>query len=132
MAHDLSKILEVGISSWALFDLSTENQVYEEQGLAEYSRYQREHEDTVLEPGTAFHLARAILRLNEVLPGERRAEVIVMSRNSYDTGLRVFNSIQKHGLNITRAAFTSGTPLANYLSAYGVGLFLSAEVEQVK
>lgn len=41
-------------------------------------------------------------------PAPARVEVILLSRNSADTGLRVFSSIRYHGLNITRAAFTRG------------------------
>ena len=54
---------------------------------------------------------RKLLALNEGAPPDApRVEVILLSRNSADTGLRIFNSIAHHGLAITRAAFTTGAP----------------------
>jgi len=59
-------------------------------------------------------------------------EVILLSRNSADTGLRVFNSIEHHGLSITRAAFTGGQSPYRYVPAFGAHLFLSASPEDVR
>jgi len=59
-------------------------------------------------------------------------EVILLSRNSSDTGLRVFNSIQYHDLAISRATFTSGAPTWPYLRPFGAQLFLSANPESVR
>ena len=100
--------LVIAISSRALFNLDESHRIYEEQGLASYSEYQVEHEDEVLEPGEAFPLVKKLLRINEKLGGDPRVEVILLSRNSADTGLRVFNSIEHHQLNISRAAFCGG------------------------
>jgi len=58
---DLEKCLVIAISSRALFDLETENKIFEDQGLAAYSQYQREHEQDILSPGTAFPLVKSIL-----------------------------------------------------------------------
>lgn len=125
MAVDLSNRLVIGISSRALFDLEEENRIFEEQGLEAYSCYQREHEDDVLAPGTAFHLVKGLLELSRRHSGEALIEVIVASRNSPDTGLRVFNSIHAHRLDITRATFAGGEHMAPYLQAFNVDLFLS-------
>ena len=54
MAMNLNGKLVVGISSRALFDLEEENRIFEEQGLEAYSKYQIEHENDILKPGTAF------------------------------------------------------------------------------
>lgn len=124
--------LVIAISSRALFNLDASHQVYINQGLAAYAQYQIEHEDEILEPGEAFPLVKKLLRLNERLGGEPRVEVILLSRNSADTGLRVFNSIQHYGLKITRAAFSGGTSPYRYASAFGCHLFLSTEPEDVK
>jgi 5'-nucleotidase len=132
MAVDLSKVLVIGISSRALFDLSKENRIFEEQGLEEYCRYQLEHENNLLEPGTGFPLVQAILRLNALSPENRRTEVVIISRNSSDTSLRISNSIDHHHLDITRAAFTGGAPVAQYLEAFDVDLFLSASEQDVQ
>jgi 5'-nucleotidase len=59
-------------------------------------------------------------------------EVVLLSRNSSDTGLRIFNSIERHGLGITRAVFTSGEPTTPYIQPFGAQLFLSANPESVR
>lgn len=60
--------------------------IYENQGVAAYALYQREHEDDILEPGEAFPLATKLLRINEKLGGEPKVEIVLLSRNSADTG----------------------------------------------
>lgn len=129
MPSDISNKLVVGISSRALFDLDESNKVYEEQGLAHYSQYQIEHENEILKPGVAFSLVKKFLNLNQA--GDF-VEVILLSRNSADTGLRVFNSIEHYGLNITRAAFSGGESPYRYVQAFGSHLFLSANRQDVE
>lgn len=124
--------LVVAISSRALFNLDESHQVYESEGLAEYSRYQIEHEDSILEPGDAFHMVERLLNINKLLDGEPRVEVILLSRNSADTGLRVFNSINHYGLDITRAAFTGGESPYRYITPFNAHLFLSMDSEDVR
>ena len=122
--------LVVGISSRALFDLEEENRIFEEQGLQAYSEYQLEHENDVLAPGTAFPLVKALHNLN---CGERQlTEIIVMSKNSADTSLRIFNSIKHYGLDISRAALVGGKSIAPYLQAFRTDLFLSANEDDVQ
>lgn len=130
MAVTLDNKLVVGISSRALFDLEFENQIYEEQGLQAYLDYQREHEQDILKPGTAFPLIRALHKLND---GEEQVvEIIILSKNSADTSLRIFNSIEYYGLDISRAALVGGNKIAPYLSAFRTGLFLSANEQDVQ
>lgn len=132
MSYDLENRLVVGVSSRALFDLSCENQIFEADGVDAYCRYQVEHEDEILQPGPGFPLIRALLNLNN-LPGmDGCVEVIIMSRNSPDTSLRVFNAIRHYGLNITRAVLASGASLAPYLEAFRTDLFLSAYEDDVQ
>jgi len=131
MSLDLSQCLVIGISSRALFDLEEENDIFNDNGVSAYKKHQRENEDKVLSQGTAFHLVEALLKLNE-LSGRKLVEVIVMSRNSPDTGLRVFKSIEHYGLDITRAAFSGGENLSDYLNAFSVDLFLSKSEEDVQ
>ena len=126
----LDNKLVVGISSRALFDLEFENSIYEEQGLQAYLEYQRAHEQDILKPGTAFPLIRALHKLNN--GGEQLVEIIIMSKNSADTSLRIFNSIEHYGLAISRAALVGGNKIAPYLSAFRTGLFLSANEEDVQ
>ena len=125
-----SPILTLAISSRALFDLEESNRVYEEQGLDAYRDYQTKHEQDILEPGEAFRFVRKVLSLNDKLK-RRCVEVILLSRNTADTGLRVFNSIEEHGLGITRAAFCGGEPPWRYISAFGCHLFLSTDTDDV-
>lgn len=131
MAVSLKDCLVVGISSRALFDLDEENAIFEREGLRAYSLYQLEHEREVLKPGSGFALVKALLKLNE-LSEKRRVEVIIMSRNSADTSLRIFSSIEHYGLDITRAVLSGGASLASYLEAFGVDLFLSANEQDVE
>lgn len=132
MSYDLSNYLVIGISSRALFDLSKENEIYEKQGLEAYCQYQLKHENDILEPGTGFALIESMLKINEIDASKRRTEVVIVSRNSADTSLRISNSIDKYKLDITRAAFTGGEPVAKYLNAFDVDLFLSATEEDVE
>ncbi len=124
-------VLTVGISSRALFDLSESHAVFERDGLDAYRAWQIEHEDEVLAPGVAFPLTRKLLALNARDPQVPRVEVILLSRNSGDTGLRIFNSIQHYGLDISRAALTSGAPTSSYIAPFHADLFLSANGEDV-
>ncbi|TQV73518.1 5'-nucleotidase [Exilibacterium tricleocarpae] len=124
--------LVIAISSRALFNLDDSHQVYISDGLDAYSHYQIEHEGDVLAPGDAFPMVQKLLRINDKLDGEPRVEVILLSRNSADTGLRVFNSIEHYGLQITRAAFCGGASPYRYVGAFGCHLFLSTEGEDVR
>jgi 5'-nucleotidase len=124
--------LVVAIASRALFDLSEAHRVFEEEGVEAYQAYQVAHEAEVLSPGVAFTLTRKLLALNEKLEDRGRVEVILLSRNSSDTGLRVFNSIRHHGLAIHCAAFTGGASPYRYVSAFGADLFLSADPHDVR
>jgi 5'-nucleotidase len=123
--------LVIAISSRALFNLDDSHRIYEAEGLAAFQRYQIEHEDTPLEPGDAFPLVQKLLGINQRL-GKPRVDVILLSRNSADTGLRVFNSIQHHNLPIFRAAFCGGDSPYRYIQAFGVHLFLSTHPEDVR
>jgi 5'-nucleotidase len=131
VAIDLSSSLVVGISSRALFDLRREDALFVSAGLDAYRAEQLAREDEILPPGAGFPLARAMLALNGAGPS-RRAEVVVMSRNSTETSLRIFNSIRHYGLDITRAALSGGAPLAPYLRAFHVDLFLSGYEDDVR
>ncbi len=131
-SQHLDRKMVIGVSSRALFDLSRENEIFETEGLEAYCSYQVEHEQDILKPGPGFALIRALLQLNERSCGGSLVEVIVMSRNSPDTSLRVFNSIEYYGLPITRAVLVSGASLAPYLAAFHTDLFLSAYEDDVQ
>ena len=130
MSTQLNDSLIVAISSRALFDLSESHAVYEAGGVEAYQRHQIDHEDDLLQPGVAFELARKLLRLNEA--SRQHVEIVLLSRNSADTGLRIFNAISHYKLGITRAVFTSGRDTSRYVPALGTHLFLSADPEDVR
>ena len=124
--------LVVAISSRALFDLEESNRVFETEGVEAYYRYQREREDQVLAPGIAFTLVKKLLALNGHAPPRQRVEVILLSRNTADTGLRIMNSIEHYRLGISRAAFTGGENTYTYVPAFDAHLFLSANPMDVR
>ena len=126
------KKLVVATSSSALFDLRESDRVYREEGVAAYAAYQIAREAEPLTPGDAFPLVKKLLHLNQLLVGDEQVEVILLSRNTADTGLRVFNSIQHHQLPISRAAFTGGSPPYRYMRPFGCHLFLSTNPEDVR
>lgn len=130
MAYDLEHKLVVGISSRALFDLEEENRIFETEGLDAYIKYQREHENDLLKPGTAFPLIKALHQLNA--DGKALTEIIIMSKNSTDTSLRMFHSIKHYGLDISRAALVGGASISPYLGAFKTDLFLSANETDVQ
>jgi 5'-nucleotidase len=130
MPVDLRDKLVIGISSRALFDLADANDVFERDGLSAYRKYQRLHEDDLLAPGTAFPLVKGLLAVNE-RAGDELVEVIIFSRNDAESAMRVFRSIDEHGLAITRGIFRNGRDPFPFLPAMGCDVFLSAEPDQV-
>ncbi len=131
MAVDLSKILVVGVSSRALFDLEEENKIFAEKGITEYRQFQLDNETKPLNKGAAFYLVESLLRLNSEAD-DRIVEIVVMSKNSPETGVRMLNSIAEYGLDITRIALSGGEPLSPYIDAYDIDLFLSKDEKDVQ
>ncbi len=143
MPLDLSETLVVGISATALFDLSEEDRQFQlryqddpEQALEEYRRIMRERENVPLKPGAGYPLVKALLNVNRFTREGQSplVEVVVMSRNSPETGLRVLKTIRSLQLSITRFAFTAGESVTDYLDAFDVDLFLttrSADAQEV-
>lgn len=130
MAVSFDDLLVIGISSRALFDLEKANEVFETQGLEEYREYQVSHEEEVLKPGTGFPLVRNLLELNRILH-KKVVEVIVMSRNSAETSLRIIHSLDHYGFDIGRMVMSGGERISRYLKAFGVDLFLSCNESDV-
>jgi 5'-nucleotidase len=132
MPFDLNKHLVIGISSRALFDLEMENKLFEEKGLAEYNQYQNEHQEDILKPGTGYRLVKKLLQLNNYYEGDKKIEVIVMTKNYAEISLRYTQSIEHYGLDIRRSVWTGGTPITKYLKPFKVDLFLSANSVEVQ
>jgi 5'-nucleotidase len=134
MPYDLSKTLVIGISSTALYDLSGVDREFQEayrknsqEAVSAYRTKMLQLEEEDLLEGTGYPLIKALLGLNKHTPGGEPplVEVVVMSRNSPETGLRILNSIRKGELGISRTAFTGGEPVTDYLKSFDVDLFLT-------
>lgn len=132
MPYDLTTRLVVGLSSSALFNLQDSDEVFRTQGEQEYRKYQREKQDEPLDRGVAFPFVRRLLQLNKLCPEDPPVEVILLSRNDPDTGLRVMNSIEYYELGMTRAVFLQGKSPYKYIPAFDIELFLSANHQDVK
>lgn len=141
MESSSGKPLVIGISSRALLDLEQENAVFDRlkavslsAAIKGFIEYQRGHQDDLIPKGVAFPLVKALLNLNKTLsdrgPGNA-IEVIIISRNHPDCGLRILRSLAAYGLEIPRAAFTGGMPVVPELQMFGVDLFLSYEEQDV-
>lgn len=125
MPYCLDDKLVIAISSRALFDLEKEHLLFVSQGEDAYVTYMREHEEVPLKPGTGFPLVKSLLAINERLT-ERVVEVVIVSHNNVDSGLRIMKSARAAGLDITRGSFVGGEHAYEYLDAWRCGLFLSA------
>jgi 5'-nucleotidase len=131
--YELDNRLVMGIASSALFDLAESDAVFRRDGEEAYRRYQEEHLDAQLAPGIAFPFIRRLLSLNYLSAvDDPLVEVIVLSRNDPDTGLRVMRSIASHGLSITRAIFMQGKSPYRFMPALNMSLFLSADERNVR
>ena len=137
MALDLSDTLVVGVTATALFDLSEADRVFKEHyrndpdtAIEVYRQYMSERENEPLKAGTGFPLVRALLELNRYQKSGDTplVEVVIMSRNSPETGLRVLHTVRQMNLPISRSAFTAGETVVDYLDAFDVDLFLTTDV----
>lgn len=131
MPYPIDKRLVVGISSSALFDLEKEDQLFKSEGLEAYREHQIQFREKPLGKGLAFPFIKRFLNINRVYSDKLPVEVVLLSKNSPETGIRIFNSIQEYELDITRAAFTSGKSPHVYLPTFNVSLFLSTNKKDV-
>lgn len=136
MPYDLKETLVIGISATALFDLSEAAKLFDDEykndpdnAISVYRDNMRENEDKILQEGIGFPLVKALLNLNRFKKENQPplVEVVIMSKNSPDTGIRVLNTIRELELDITRSAFTAGESSADYIEAFDVDLFLTTD-----
>jgi 5'-nucleotidase len=132
MGFQIENKLVIGVASSALFDLDQSHQVYVDSGPDAYRQYQERNLDTILGKGVAFPFIKRFLNINKCFPRQSPVEVVLLSRNSPETGLRVMRSIAHYGLSISRAAFMTGKSPYTYLPAFNAALFLSANEDDVK
>ena len=112
MAWSPEDSLVIGIASRALFKLDEEDRIYRDEGTAAFVEFQRTHEQDLIKPGVAFPLVEALLKLNQTLgkPGHPAIEIVVISKNHPDCGIRIRRSLNHYGLSLRRAVFTGGQP----------------------
>lgn len=131
MPFPIDKKLVVGVSSMALFNLQKEDEIYREEGLSAYRKYQIENKNIIIEKGFAFPFVERFLKINKVYSDDKPIEVVILSKNNPETGVRIMNSIKEYGLDISRGAFTSGDSPYKYIPAYNISLFLSSNETDV-
>ena len=130
--NSLIKPFVITVSARALFDLEEDHQIFETQGVDAFYEHQRKNENQPLKPGPVFALVKKLLEINQKLPQEKSPfEIVLLSRNSTDTGLRVLNSLEHHKLGVIRALFTGGRSTAKYIKAVDAKLFLSCNSKEV-
>ena len=136
MSTDLNQKLVVTIASSAVLTLDEARDAFREHGLEAYRKYQRENQDRVLPKGPAFAFVKRLLAFNLRFPEEHPIEVILISHNDCDTGLRIMKSLAHYELSgpngITRAAFVTDANPADFLRAYNSSLFLSKRAPDAK
>uniref|UniRef100_A0A8C3GTE8 Uncharacterized protein n=1 Tax=Corvus moneduloides TaxID=1196302 RepID=A0A8C3GTE8_CORMO len=72
-------------------------------------------------------------RLLELYPDdEERFDIVLMTNNHAQVGVRLINSINHYGLTIERFCMTGGESPIGYLTAYLTNLYLSADSEKVQ
>jgi 5'-nucleotidase len=95
------------VASSALFDLAESDAYFREHGEAKYREYQNERIDATLRTGVAFPFIQRLLGLNDLRLGDPLVEVI------------------------SRAVFTQGRAPYDYINAFKMSLFLSANRSDV-
>uniref|UniRef100_A0A672GLN9 Cytosolic 5'-nucleotidase 1A-like n=1 Tax=Salarias fasciatus TaxID=181472 RepID=A0A672GLN9_SALFA len=126
----------IAVSSRTLFNMVAERKIYEEEGVEKYVAYQVEHENEPLKPGAAFPFVKALMnvnsRLRELYPdSEQLFDIVLMTNNHAQVGVRLINSINHYDLTIERFCMTGGQSPIGYLKAYMTNLYLSKDSEKV-
>ena len=129
MPYSVEGKLVVAISSRALFDFEEENRVFDRDGEDAYVALQMGRLEVPAREGVAFPLVKKLLAFNT--EHAQLVEVVVLSKNDPVSGLRVFKSAKRAGLQIERGVFTRGRSPYGYLDALKANLFLSANESDV-
>lgn len=141
MPYQLDDTLVLGVSTTALFDMADSDAFYHEliekdpeNAIQKYREYMQAHENDILPKGTAFPLVKALLKLNSYQKTDEAplVEVVVLSRNSPETGVRVLKTIREYKLPISRSAFTAGEPVTDFIKAFDVDLFLTTSAKDAQ
>ncbi len=133
MPYDLDNRLVIGVASSAVFNLTDSDAVFKRDGEEAYRKFQAHNLNSPLPKGIAFPFIKRLLSLNDLRPDpeDPLVEVILLSRNDPDTGLRVMKTIEHYGLGITRAIFMQGKSPYAYIPSLNISLFLSGNKSDV-
>eukprot|EP00076_Gallus_gallus_P011288 XP_004947937.1 cytosolic 5'-nucleotidase 1A isoform X4 [Gallus gallus] len=128
--------ITIAVSSRALFRMEEEQKIYNEQGVEAYVKYQLDHENEPFLPGAAFPFVKALeavnTQLRELYPdSEELFDIVLMTNNHAQVGVRLINSINHYDLFIERFCMTGGNSPIGYLKAYHTNLYLSSDAEKV-
>lgn len=134
MPYDLDHRLVIGVASSAVFDLTDSDAVFRSRGEEEYRKHQEKHLNDPLPKGIAFPFIKRLLALNDLSADASNPliEVVLLSKNDPDTGLRVMKTIEHYKLGMTRAIFMQGLSPHEYIPALNIALFLSASEYDVE
>ncbi|XP_051729962.1 cytosolic 5'-nucleotidase 1A [Ctenopharyngodon idella] len=127
----------IGVSSRTLFDMVAERKIFEEEGVEKYVQHQQDHESEPLKPGVAFPFVKALMTVNERLrklypDSEELFDIVLMTNNHAQVGVRLMNSINHYDLTIERFCMTGGQSPIGYLKAYMTNLYLSKDSKKVQ
>ncbi|XP_057268573.1 cytosolic 5'-nucleotidase 1A isoform X2 [Pezoporus wallicus] len=127
--------ITIAVSSRALFRMEEEQKIYSEQGVEAYVKYQLDHENEPFLPGAAFPFVKALeavnTKLRELYPdSEELFDIVLMTNNHAQVGVRLINSINHYDLFIERFCMTGGNSPICYLKAYHTNLYLSSDAEK--
>jgi 5'-nucleotidase len=131
MPYPIDKKLVVAVSSTALFDLTAEHDLYLELGVDRFREYQRERRSVIPRRGAAFPFIQRLLNLNAIYSEERPIEVVLLSRNHADAGLRVMDAVAHYNLEISRSFFLAGQLPYPYMRSLSAVLYLSTNKDEV-
>lgn len=132
MSYPIEKKLVVAVSSTALFDFEFEHSLFRTEGVEAFRQYQLENRDVLPNKGAAFPFIRRLLHLNSIYDEEKPVEVVLLSRNHPDAGLRMMDALPKYNLDISRAFFLAGELPYPYMESVNAVLYLSTNKEEVK
>lgn len=132
MAFPIEQKLVVAVTSTALFDFSKEHEIFVHEGLDAFRSYQATNRHVKPEPGAAFPFIKRLLHLNRVFPEQAPVEVVLLSRNDPEAGLRMMDAMPHYELDITRASFLSGRAPYPFMESVNACLYLSTNAEEVR
>lgn len=132
MAYLIDNKLVVAITSTALFDFSKEHEIFVTEGLDAFRAYQAAHRKDVPPPGAAFPFIKRLLHLNKIFAEKAPVEVVLLSRNDPEAGLRMMDAMPHYGLDITRASFLSGKAPYPFMASVNACLYLSTNKDEVR